>query len=122
MQKPQEALEMINKLGTTGFDNLRELGELQMSTWNKLMDTQVEIFNSLMSRAEEQVKVATGAKDVESAVKAQVEINREVAEEMMKKTRDSVDMVQETGEAYRVWAEKAVKEVTEQVQAAEKAA
>ncbi|MDJ0882073.1 MAG: phasin family protein [Gammaproteobacteria bacterium] len=122
MQNPKEALEMINKLGTSGFDSLRELGELQMSTWNKLMNTQIEMFNSMMSRAEAQIKLASDAKDMESAVKAQVEINREVAEEMMKKTRESVEMAQETGEAYREWAEKAVKEVTEQVQAADKAA
>lgn len=121
MQNPQEALELINKLGNTGIASLRELGDLQVSTFNKLMDAQANAFNSLIARAEEQIKLATEAKDVESAVKAQVEINREVAEEMMQKTRESVEMVQETGEAYRVWAEKAVKEVTDQVQA-EKAA
>ena len=93
-----------------------------MSTWNKLMNTQIEMLNSMMRRAEAQIKLASDAKDMESAVKAQVEINREVAEEMMKKTRESVEMAQETGEAYREWAEKAVKEVTEQVQAADKAA
>ena len=123
MNNAKETVEMMNDLGSKGYESLRQLGELQMTTWNKLMEKQMEAFNTVVDNAVAQISLANDAKDVQDVVRGQVDLNRKLAEEMVEKTRESAELVQAAGEEYRAWAEEAVKEVTEQVtKAAEQAA
>lgn len=118
MQTPQETIEMMSKFGTENVENLRQLGELQMKTWNQMLDKQLEIFNTLTSKTAEQVKVVTESKNLEDAVRGQTEINRSLLEEMMGKTRESIEMAQQAGEEYRTWAEKSLQTAKQQVETA----
>jgi len=112
MYKPQETVEMMNELGTLGYNSLRQLGELQMAAWNGLMEKQMEAFNVAVDTAVAQVQLVSEGKEPQELVQAQVELNRKLADEMIGKTRESVELVQKAGEDVRGWAEEAVKQAT----------
>ena len=112
MYKPQETVEMMNELGSMGYNSLRQLGELQMAAWNGLMEKQMEAFNVAVDTAVAQVQLVSEGKEPQELVQAQVELNRKLADEMIGKTRESVELVQKAGEDVRGWAEEAVKQAT----------
>jgi len=112
MYKPQETVEMMNELGTKGYNSLRQLGEMQMAAWNGLMEKQLQAFNVAVDSAVAQVQLVAEGKEPQELVQAQVELNRKLAEEMMAKTRESFELVQKAGEDVRGWAEEAVKQAS----------
>jgi phasin family protein len=112
MYKPQETVEMMNELGTKGYNSLRQLGEMQMAAWNGLMEKQMEAFNMAVDSAVAQVQLASAGKEPQELVQAQVELNRKLADQMIGKTRESFELVQKAGEDVRGWAEEAVKQAT----------
>jgi phasin family protein len=118
MTKPQETIELFADFGAKSVDTLRQLGELQMDTWNKVLDQQLDIFNTVLGNASQQFKLISEAKSLEDTVREQVELNRTLAEDLMGKTRESVELVQKVGEDYRDWAEKATSEAKKQFEAA----
>jgi phasin family protein len=114
MMNAKETVNAMNDLGNKGYESLRQLGELQMATWNKLMEKQLEVFNAAVDGAVESAKLAGEAKDYQEAVTAQAELSRKLAEQMANKTRETVELVQEAGEEYRGWIEGVAKDAGEQ--------
>ncbi len=122
MNNPQEIFEMFEKAGTDSVATMREFGELQMNTWNEMMNKQLEVFNTMVTSAGAQFKAMSEAKDVEEAVRTQVELSRQLGEEMVEKSRESLEMTQKAGEEYRAFAENIVKQTAEQFEAVKQAA
>jgi phasin family protein len=114
MNKAQETVELMNDLGSKGYDSLRQLGELQMATWNKLMEKQMTAFNTVVDTAVAQVQLASEAKDYAEALRSQADLTRKLAEDLVGQTRESVELVQGVSEEYRAWAEAAVKQASEE--------
>ncbi len=122
MNKPQEIFEMIEKAGKESVNTMREFGELQMNTWNEMMNKQLELFNTVVASAGAQAQVMSEAKDMEEAVRTQVELNRQLGEEMIEKSRESLEMSQKAGEEYRAFAEGVMKQTAERFEAVKQAA
>lgn len=123
MTKAQETVEAINAANSAAYDNLRKLGDLHMTTWNSLMQQQMAVMNSVVDTAVAQVKLYGDSKDYAEMFNGQVELNRKLAEEMVEKSRATVELAQQAGEAYRGWAEETVSQVNDQVsKAAQQAA
>jgi len=118
MDKTQETFELFGKFGNQSLDSLKQLGELQMNAWTKLMDKQVALFNSVMDNTSKQVELVSSNKTVEEKINAQMELSRNFAENMMEKTRESVELAQETTEAYRQWADKNIETAKQQFETA----
>ncbi|MCP3674991.1 MAG: phasin family protein, partial [Gammaproteobacteria bacterium] len=97
----KKAFETAEKIGNQSVDSLRQLGELQMNTWNNVIDQQLAIFNAIINTTSKQSELYTGTKNVEEIVRKQTELNRSLTEEIMGKTRESIEMAQNTGEEYR---------------------
>lgn len=114
MSNAQETVEMMNELGTKGYNSLRQLGEMQLAAWNGLMEKQIEVFNVVVETTVAQVQLAGEGKEPQEVLQTQVELNRKLAEQMIEKTRESVELVQKAGEDYRGWAEEAVRQATEE--------
>lgn len=114
MINTQQAAEMMNEMANKGYENLRQLGELQMTTWNQLMEKQMTTFNTVVESAIAQGQAMSDAKDYQEAVRSQMDLTRKLAEEMVDQTRESVELVQQAGEKYRSFAETVVKEVAEE--------
>jgi phasin family protein len=117
-----ETIESMNAMGTNAYDNLRKLGEMQMNTWNKMFEKQVETFNMVMANVVSQAELASEAKDYSEVVKGQMALNQKLGEDLIEKTRETAEFVQQTGEEYRVWAEEVVKDASDKFTAAAKKA
>ena len=113
-----ETIESMNEMGTNAYDNLRKLGEMQMNTWNKMFEKQVETFNMVMANVVSQAELASEAKDYSEVVKGQMALNQKLGEDLIEKTRETAEFVQQTGEEYRVWAEEVVQETSDKFTAA----
>jgi len=117
-----ETIETMNEMGTKTYDSLRKLGEMQLSTWNKLFEKQIETFNMVMANAVSQAELASEAKDYSEILKGQMTLNQKLGEDLIEKTRETAEFVQQTGEEYRTWAEAAVKEASDKFTAVAKKA
>jgi phasin family protein len=122
MTDMNETIESMNEMGTNAYDNMRKLGEMQMSTWNKIFEKQVETFNMVMANVVSQAELASEAKDYSDVVKGQMALNQKLGEDLIEKTRETAEFVQQTGEEYRVWAEEVVKDASDKFTAATKKA
>ncbi len=116
MIKTQETVAMMNELGSKGYENLRELGELQMAAWNGLMEKQMQAFNLVVDSAVAQVALVGEGKEPQELLRDQIELNRKLAEDVTEVTRESVELVQKTGEDIRGWAEAAVRQAGEEAE------
>ena len=110
-----ETIETMNDLGTTAYDNLRKLGELQLNTWNQMFEKQMETLNLVVGNVVSQAELAGEAKDYSEIMKGQMSLNQKLAEDLVEKTRESAELVQKAGEEYRSWAEAVAKQTTDKV-------
>ncbi|MEO5341720.1 MAG: phasin family protein [Gammaproteobacteria bacterium SHHR-1] len=106
MKTAKENLDMISDLNSKGYDNLRQLGELNLTTWNRMMETQLSTYSQLMESAINQTKAVTEAKTYQDALRTQLEMGRNLGETLIGKTREMAEMSQQVGAEYRSWFEK----------------
>jgi acetolactate synthase regulatory subunit len=116
MYKPQDTVELVNELNEKGYENLRKLGELQMSAWNGLVEKQMAAFNLVVDSAVAQVTLTGEGKEPQELLRAQIELNRKLADDVTAVTRESVELVQQTGEQIRTWAEDAMRQAGEEAE------
>ena len=123
MTNAKESIEMINEMSTNSYNSLRQLSDINMMAWNKLMENQMDVVTSLMENSIEQMKLISEAKDYQEVVRGQMDMTRKLGETVLDKTRETVELAQKTGEDYRTWIEGSMANANEQLaKAAEKAA
>ena len=115
MSNTTENLEMLKDLGTTGFENVRALGELNMRTWEKLIEQQMDGFGLWVNTGIKQVKLITETGDCADLVKGQTELSRLLGESLNEKGRQVLALSSEAGDEYRAWFENGVNKLTGRV-------
>ncbi|MCP3867778.1 MAG: phasin family protein [Gammaproteobacteria bacterium] len=114
MATPTDNLEILKDLGTSGFEVIRALGELNLRTWEKLMEQQMDTFGLCVNSGIEQVKLITETDDYAALVNGQIELNRQFSETLTEKTREAMVLSNEAGDEYRAWFENGVGSLTGQ--------
>ncbi|MEJ2619534.1 MAG: TIGR01841 family phasin [Candidatus Thiodiazotropha sp.] len=123
MATAKESIEMINEFNTTGYDSFRQLTDISLKTWNQVLEAQMNTVSSLMNTSMESLKLVSEAKDYHEVVRGQMDLTRKIGEELMTKTREAVELSQQTGEEVRGWYEGNLATANEQInKVAEKAA
>mgnify|MGYP001815801206 CR=1 FL=1 len=118
-----ETIDTLNDMGTTGYQNLRKLGEMQMNNWNKIFEKQMETFSLLMGNAVSQAELLNDSKDYPEILTSQMTLTQKLAEELVEKSRESAEVMQQAGDEYRGWAEDVARQAADKVSAvAQKAA
>lgn len=115
MSNTTESLEMLKDLGTTGFENVRALGELNLRTWEKLIEQQMEGFGLWINTGIEQVKLITETSDYADLVKGQTELSKQFGESLNETGRQVMAFSSEAGDEYRAWFENGVNKLTGKV-------
>ena len=123
MTNVKENIEMMNEMGTNSYSSLRQLGEINLATWNKLMQSQMSLVTTLMESSIDQMKLLTEAKDYHEVSRSQINLTQKMGELFVEKTRENIELTQKAGEDYRLWFEGSMANANEQfTKAAEKAA
>jgi phasin family protein len=123
MTNVKENIEMMNEMGSNSYSSLRQLGEINLNTWNKLMQNQMAMVTTLMESSIGQLKLMTEAKDYHEVSRSQIDLAQKLGGLFMDKTRENIELAQKAGEDYRLWFEGSMANANEQfAKAAEKAA
>ena len=119
----KENLEMFKEFGTTGYETLRALTDLNVRTYEKLVETQAETFNLFVDAGIEMVKLTTEAKDPKEFVESEVELAKQLGETLVAKSRESLEVATEVRDQYQSFAQANVESFAAKVnEAAQKAA
>jgi hypothetical protein len=115
-------LEILKEFGVAGFEAARNLGELNLRTWEKLVAKQTETFGLFIDAGIEMVKATTELKDVKALVNVEMEVAKQVGEILVTKGRETLQVTTDARDDYRSWVEQGVEVFTQQVEKSAKAA
>jgi phasin family protein len=115
MTSAKESIEMMNDLGTKGYEAAQSLGEINLRTMERLLARQMDALNLLMDSGLRQVKMVTDAKGPNDLVKEQINLVRELSERFLAEGRENVKLATDTRNEYRAWFEQGVQVINEKV-------
>ncbi len=117
------SFDMMNEMGTRGVESMRELGEINLRNWERMVARQMEAVSMMMETGMRQARTASEAKGYNDLVKAQVEFAKELGQRLVEETRQNLKLAGDARDEYRAWFEKGMVGVREQMaEAAAKAA
>ena len=122
MKTPTVNLEAMKEIGVAGFEAARSLGELNLRTWEKLVENQTAVFGLFVDAGIELVKSTTEQKDIKDLVNAEMNVAKQFGENLVVKSREALQVANDARDDYRSWAEQGVETFTKQVNSAVKAA
>jgi len=108
MNTPAENLEMMKEMASDGYESARQLGDINLRTWNNLLEKQIGMFDAWLEAGAKQIELSTAAKDPEEYLGSQVALTRDIGEKMVASLRDAVSTGGEAQGEYRAWYEKSV--------------
>jgi len=108
MKDPKANLDLIREFGINGYENVRSLAEINLRTWEKLVEKQMDTFNLLLDAGIEQVGAAGKTQDVTQLLNNQVTLGKALGENFASKSREAVDLATEAGNEYRAWLENGI--------------
>ena len=106
MTTTQANLDMINELGTKGYESMRELGEINLRNWERMVARQMDAVSMMMESGLRQAKVASEAKGYNELAKTQVDFAKELGQRMVDETRQNLKLAGDARDEYRAWFEK----------------
>ena len=113
MNTAKENLSLYQDAAKQGYDNVRQLGDLNLSVWNRMLDRQVDAFGLWLDAGSRQMEMLSTAKSYQEYLTAQTKLSRELAEGLVKQSRATLDAVGEARDEYRSWAESSLNDATQ---------
>jgi hypothetical protein len=113
MNNAKENLEMVKAAGTAGFESIRTLGELNLRTWEKLVEKQMDTFGLFIDTGIKQLSLSTEITDAKDLVNTQVELAKAFGESLAAKGRETVEIANSVRDEYQGWLEDGVKKLNE---------
>ncbi len=108
----KDNLNLMNEMGTKGFERLTALGELNLRAWEKLTARQLDAMNLMVEQGVRQMRLATESKGYNEYLKGQVELAKELSTRLMEETKTNLQVAGEVRDQYRSWFQQGVSEVT----------
>lgn len=112
MTTPAENLEMMKEMATDGYESARQLGDINLRTWNNLIEKQMGMIDIWLEAGARQVELSTAAEDPKEYLGAQVALTRDMGEKLIAGGRDAVSSGGDVQGEYRAWYEKSVQTMT----------
>ncbi len=108
-------LEAMKEFGVAGFEAARSLSELNLRTWEKLVEKQAETFGLFADAGVELVKATAEAKEIKDLVTAEMAVAKQFGENVAAKSRETVQLTTEARDDYRSWLEQGFENFSKQV-------
>ena len=115
-----EIFEAANKAGEAAYTAVKEITALNVATVETLVEKQFELVNQAVDLGVKQVKLATESKDARVAMRAQVALVEDAAEQALDNVRDLVAIANKTRVAYDKLFDKNIKEAATKLEAVTK--
>lgn len=120
MQK--DFVDNVTKANKKAFDTAKEVTDLNTSTFETVLNKQLELANQLAEINAKQAKIVAEFKDAPSAFEAQSALFQEITEQAAGNTREAVELLNKTRAAYDKLFQKSVKEANDAVKKAQSSA
>lgn len=120
MQK--DFVDNVTKANKKAFDTAKEVTDLNTSTFETVLNKQLELANQLAEINAKQAKIIAEFKDAPSAFEAQSALFQEITEQAAGNTREAVELLNKTRAAYDKLFQKSVKEANDAVKKAQSSA
>ncbi len=117
MQK--DFVDNVTKANKKAFDTAKEVTDLNTSTFETVLNKQLELANQLAEINAKQAKIVAEFKDAPSAFEAQSALFQEITEQAAGNTREAVELLNKTRAAYDKLFQKSVKEANDAVKKAQ---
>lgn len=118
----QANLDMLNEMGSKGYESMRELGDINLRNWERIVARQMDAVSLMMESGLRQVKMASEAKGYNDLVKTQVEFAKELGQRLVDETRQNLQLAGDARDEYRLWFEKGMTDVKDKMNRAAQAA
>jgi len=114
---PKANLELIKDFGINGYENIRSLAEINLRTWEKLVEKQMDSFGLFVDAGIEQLAVNKNPQDIKGLLDNQVALGKTLSENIANKSRETVDLANQAGNEYRSWLENGINTFNSKVSA-----
>jgi hypothetical protein len=107
----QDVVKTYSDLTNQNVERLNALGELNLKVAEKMAARQVDVMNLFMEQGVRMMKLATEAKGYSELYKGQVDMAKEMTEQLMAESKTNMALAGEIREDYRGWFDAAVTEL-----------
>jgi hypothetical protein len=107
----QDVVKTYSDLTNQNVERLNALGELNLKVAEKMAARQVDVMNLFMEQGVRMMKLATEAKGYSELYKGQVDMAKEMTEQLMAESKTNMALVGEIRDDYRGWFDAAVAEL-----------
>lgn len=118
MKDPKAQLELLKEFGINGYENIRSLAEINLRTWEQLVEKQLDTFGVLVDAGIEQLTVSSRSTDPKALLDSQVALGKNLGETLASKGRETVNLATQAGNEYRSWLESGINTFNSKVSAA----
>jgi len=108
----KDNLNLINEMGTKGFDRLTALGEINLRAWERLATRQLDAMGLMMDQGLRQMRLATESKGYNEYLKGQVELTKDLSTRLTEETKTNLQVAGEVRDQYRTWVQQGMSELT----------
>lgn len=117
MQK--EFVDNVTKANKKAFDTAKKMTDLNTSTFETMLNKQMELANQFVDFNTRQAKIFAEYKDAPSALQAQSALFQEITEQTAGNARETVELLNETRTAYDKLFQKGLKDANDAVKKAQ---
>ena len=111
----QALLDWWSQFGRQALESYRDLGEIQVRVFNRLLQQQLELVNVTVESGLRQLHLIYEPAHYRDLVEKQTELAGEINEQLATVARRSNDVLVEANNKFSAWADKGVRAVTQQV-------
>jgi hypothetical protein len=117
MNDPKANLELIKDFGINGYENIRSLAEINLRTWEKLVEKQMDAFGLFVDAGIDQIAAHGNPQDIKTVLENQAALGKALSENMAVKGREAVDLASQASNEYRSWLENGINTFNSKVSA-----
>ena len=107
----QDVMNTYKDLTNQNVERLNALGELNLKVAEKMVSRQMDAMNLFMEQGVRMLKLATEAKGYGELYKGQVEMAKEMSEQLMAESKTNMALAGEIRDDYRGWFDAAMAEL-----------
>jgi phasin family protein len=107
-----ETIDMLNDAAGTGYEAMRQFGEINQRAFDRMVDKQFALMNLWMDAGMQQIKLATEAKGLQDLMTGNLGVAKNLTEKLIAENRATLEIAHETRDELRAWWEAGVADVT----------
>jgi hypothetical protein len=107
----KDNLSDLNEITNSSLERMNALGELNMKLAEQMATRQMDLMSRCLEQGAQFMRAATEARGYGDLYKAQVDLTKDAAEQMMAESKTNLQMATSARDEYRSWYESTLTEM-----------